>query len=423
MLAQMLQFLRDRNGATNVLFGLAVIPVSGFAGASVDMSRAITARTELRNALDSAVLAGASHATTGRDDFAVAMFNAQKPSLDGTVGTPAFTTNTDGSYSGSVSATINNTMLKLIGQSTVTVGATSKSRVSVTDTSCILTFGKGLNSGDNSMTFNGSSKLKLTGCTLQSDTSMVCNGSTDFSDKTLAVGVVSKCANANSNSASIPDTFASVAGSITKECGVTSYNGLTWSPTSAPASNKMVTVVKDDRTEYHVCGPLTMSGTGALASLSTTKDNIIVIENGGLTLANNSSVSAGRTAIVFTASATSSHTISFPNGNGQAASINLSPPTTSTNPFAGIALYQDPALTTNVDMSWGPASSITVDGVVYFPNASLNVHGSGYSNTNGCTKILANTFTLNGSFELGQSTAACASLGVTQYKASPRLMY
>jgi hypothetical protein len=46
------------------------------------------------------------------------------------------------------------------------------------------------------------------------------------------------------------------------------------------------------------------------------------------------------------------------------------------------------------------------------------MRGSGASNLGGCTKIVTNTFTTNGSVDLNykQSASACANLGVTQWK-------
>jgi len=60
------------------------------------------------------------------------------------------------------------------------------------------------------------------------------------------------------------------------------------------------TVVKSSHTEYHVCGDLTLSETGFLTGNPPSTDYLIVIENGSLTLSPGASVSAARTAIIFT---------------------------------------------------------------------------------------------------------------------------
>jgi hypothetical protein len=176
-----------------------------------------------------------------------------------------------------------------------------------------------------------------------------------------------------------------------------------------------VTVQLADRIEYHVCGSLTLSGTGSLTGSSPALDTIIVIENGSLTLASNANISATRTAIVLTGNNSVSSTIDFPNGNGHSASLTLSPPTASTNPWAGISLYQDPSLTFRVDSSWGPGATFAADGVVYMPNASLSLGGNASSASTGCTKIVANQITMGGAIDVRQTPTGCDTLKVKQW--------
>jgi hypothetical protein len=59
--------------------------------------------------------------------------------------------------------------------------------------------------------------------------------------------------------------------------------------------------------------------------------------------------------------------VEFPNGNGKEATLTVSPPTNSTNPWAGMSIYQDPALTTGVNADWGPGANLAANGVVYLP--------------------------------------------------------
>jgi hypothetical protein len=57
-------------------------------------------------------------------------------------------------------------------------------------------------------------------------------------------------------------------------------------------------------------------GTGDLFGSSPTFDSVIIIENGSLTIANGSSISTARTAIVMTGDNSSPANINFPTGNG-----------------------------------------------------------------------------------------------------------
>jgi hypothetical protein len=86
-------------------------------------------------------------------------------------------------------------------------------------------------------------------------------------------------------------------------------------------------------------------------------------------------------------------------------------------------MYQDPSLTTNVDLSWGPGASLTADGVLYFPNANMTMSGSGASNNSSCTKLVVNTLTTNGSFNFSQSDNGCKFIDMQKYTSPARLIY
>src|ERR1700741_2536892 len=58
------RFLKDRRGGVAPMFALAIIPVIGFVGASVDYSRANSIKVSLQSALDATALAMAKLAPT-----------------------------------------------------------------------------------------------------------------------------------------------------------------------------------------------------------------------------------------------------------------------------------------------------------------------------------------------------------------------
>lgn len=116
------------------------------------------------------------------------------------------------------------------------------------------------------------------------------------------------------------DIYKPLAANITHKCS--SSSTLTWSAGSPPSAAKMVTVFGVDRTEYHVCGNLTLSGSGSLTGTYPSGDTIIVVENGSLTLAPDPDISANRTAIVLTGNNGAASAIEFPNGAGHGAGLN-----------------------------------------------------------------------------------------------------
>jgi Flp pilus assembly protein TadG len=69
------KFRRDRSGNVVIIFGLALIPILGLAGAVIDYARATTARAELNAAVDSAALMAARDASKLTDAQLTARIN------------------------------------------------------------------------------------------------------------------------------------------------------------------------------------------------------------------------------------------------------------------------------------------------------------------------------------------------------------
>ena len=72
------------------------------------------------------------------------------------------------------------------------------------------------------------------------------------------------------------------------------------------------TVNKTDYVEYHICGDLTLSGSGYLTGSAPTTDVIVIIENGNLIVDDKSSINTARTAFVLTGDNNSSARMDFP---------------------------------------------------------------------------------------------------------------
>jgi hypothetical protein len=413
----------SRRGASSIMFAMCFVPTMCAAGLAIDYAQISAARTRLQAAVDAAVLAGVLHPSGVRNAIALNTFEGQKPRSMAYNTTPGIGETPDGAFEATVTGTVSNQMMQLLGIPFTDITVRARAAFPRTDESCILSLGGGLVTGEDSMTFNGGSNLDLAGCTLQSNTSMVCNGNTTAADLSLAVGIAAKCTNAVSSTLPVPDIHAAIASHISRECGVSSWSNLVWTPASRPGFPKVVTVTYADRDEHHVCGSLTLSGAGTLAGVSTTRDTVIVVENGALVVDKNALISAPRTAFVMVGTAGARHDIDFPQGAGAAASLSVTPPLAESNPWRSVALYQDPSLTGNVDMSWGPGTSIYIDGLIYFPNANLTMSGSGNSNSSDCTKLVVRTLTSNGSFNFSQSDSGCETIGLRQHRVSARLLY
>ena len=114
--------------------------------------------------------------------------------------------------------------------------------------------------------------------------------------------------------------------------------------------------------------------------------------------------------MVLTGNNTYPSSINFPNGNGKTASLTLSPPLGSTNPWQGVALFQDPKLT-NTDNKWGPGADFSADGLVYLPNSNVVTDGNTSSSNAKCSKFVMNSFVTNGSVNLDFDQIGCELRG------------
>jgi Flp pilus assembly protein TadG len=412
------EFLSDIRGAISPIFALSLLPVMAATGSAIDYSRANNFRSKLQTALDTAVLAGARDGSSNWSQLAQNVFNANiaDKSAQALQMSASFDQDAGQIYRGSATATIKTAFLGLMRISSLNIAAKAAATAADGDNSCILTLDKGQPTTHVGLTLNGAPVVDLTGCSIRSNTALDCNGHDGNLMKSIAGGVAAGCSNPKSNSATVPDIYAKLASNITMVCG-SSRLGVNWTAGALPSSAAFKTVTNLGRTEYHVCGDLTVSGTGSLTGTVPSSDALIVIENGSLNLANNSSVSVARMAVILTGDNTFASQINFPNGNGKTAKITLSPPLDSTNVWQGVALYQDPKLTTNVDNKWGPGADFSADGLVYLGNSNVVTDGNTTSSNAKCSKFVMNQFTTNGSvlLDFDQSVASCAVIGLKQW--------
>jgi hypothetical protein len=411
-------FANNASGSVLNVFALSLGPTMMLMGAAVEYSRASDDRAGLQRALDAAILMGAKDGTSQWITVATSTFRSAFQSKSGAAATPQFSSSGN-RYAAAVATSSSTALLTPIGVQAIPISASATALVTPADndSSCLLTLGRNQALATNSMTFSGVPSVVLNGCSIRSNTSLNCNGHGTSAMASISAGTTNGCNNPISGASVVGDIYRPLASNITRKCSSANGN-VSWSPGNPPASNKMVTVLAYDRTEYHICGDLTLSGSGSLTGAYPSSDTIIVVENGSLTLARDAAISATRTAIVLTGNNPTASAINFPNGAGQVATLTLSPPTTRSDPWAGIAIYQDPALT-NVSEDWGPGATLTVDGVVYLPNADVTLRGNMGSSSSGCPKVVTNTLTVGGDVNLTHTGQACSSLNVQQW-AQPR---
>src|SRR4051812_5903529 len=305
--AKFLHFCRDRDGSLAPVFALMLTPMLIAVGASVDYSRANSIKSTLQATLDAALLAGAKAgvASGGSDwsQLAQNIFQSNLAVKTSMAATPTFTANNDGTYSGSVTGSVPTSLLGIINIHSVNVTANATATASDPDNSCILTLDHGQLATHVSLTLNGAPIINLTGCSIRTNTSLNCNGHDGSVTAGIASGTASACGSPKSHASTVPDIYADLAKYISNptkplQCG-TNKGGVSWTAGVIPTGANVKPVSVGNYTEYHICGDLTLSGTGSLTAVGSS-DTVIIIENGSLNIANNASINTLKTAIVMT---------------------------------------------------------------------------------------------------------------------------
>jgi hypothetical protein len=413
-------FFGDRKGGVAPLLALTIVPLLGAVGASLDYSRASATRVGLQSALDAAMLYAAKGDEANWQQTATTAFNAMVALKNGaSVVAPTFSVDADGNYVAQAGAEVPTRVSGILGVTSIHVDArTTVKPGGDADNSCVLTLDKGSAISNVSLLFGGAPNIQLQGCSTRSNTSINCNGHSSGAAASIASGSASGCSSPKSYVKQLPDIYEPMAANITKLCGGMN-GGVDWTlPNPFPTAN-VYKVTKASYTEYHMCGTLTLSGTGTVSTAGS--DTVIIIENGGLKLSVDANVTTTRTAIILTGTSSTTSVIDFPNGNGQSATLSLSPPISTDNPWRGISLYQDPVMT-NVDNNWGPGATFNADGIVYLPNSDVELQGVAASgNTYKCSKFVTKSFTTKGSVSLNfsQVKEGCEIIGMKQWADIP----
>jgi hypothetical protein len=141
---------------------------------------------------------------------------------------------------------------------------------------------------------------------------------------------------------------------------------------------------------------------------------VLIIENGQLDVNGHTFQTSNGSALTIVFSGTNGAYTHGPsdNTNGSGGVLDITPPTTG--PWAGVAIYQDPTLTSGVDVSAaGNSPTWNITGLVYMPHASLALKGAVDKSTNGskCLVLIADNFQISGTggilkTDIGQCKAA-----------------
>jgi len=156
-----------------------------------------------------------------------------------------------------------------------------------------------------------------------------------------------------------------------------------------------------------ICGDLQITGNTTIDAPAGTT---IVIENGQLDTGSSTlqTASGSSATIVFTGTNSGGYT-QAPTGGG---TLNIQAPTSG--PWSGVAIYQDPKITSGVDISAaGNSPTWDITGLVYLPNSNVTFSGAVNKSANGgsCFVLVAYTLLINGTGDI-LANGGCAAAGL-----------
>lgn len=406
-------FWCDRRGSTSILFALSIPMLIGGLGIGFEVSNWYLVQRGMQNAADAAVLAAASNAGANYDvegKAVAAQFGLTDGANNVAVTVLRDVTCPDGAGN-CYSATITNSVPLYLspvvgyagsggGKKTLVATAIAKAGT-IQRPYCLLALaGSGTTPAVNT---NGSPSSDLSGCSVKSNTDADCHGhdlGADFGD---AVGTSYGCGKVqNSGVPPTVDPYAGLAANIpANTCGgvypqIPSGSVSTWSGTKNLSGNVVI------------CGDLKLTGN---VIVNAPSNAVLVIANGRLDTGSfmiQTSSGSGLT-IVFTGTVGGSY-VHAPTGNGI---IDIAAPTSG--PWSGVMIYQDPKLTTGVDISAaGSNPTWKITGLVYLPHASVTLNGAINKSSYGgaCFVLVVDNLLMKGAANLVPK-GGCVAAGLT----------
>ena len=146
-----------------------------------------------------------------------------------------------------------------------------------------------------------------------------------------------------------------------------------------------------------VCGDQQLVGN------TTINNTVLVIENGQLDT-NGYTLSGSRLTLVFSGSNNASYQ-HIPTGGG---TLDIAAPTSGT--WSGVAIYQNPSLNTNVNVTYsGNSPTWNLTGLVYLPHSSVTMSGAVNKSSKGqtCFTLVVDNITINGTGSIFANDTQC----------------
>jgi len=418
----MARLKRDRRGNVAMMFAIMSPILVGGLGMGLESAYWTFDQRNMQNASDAAALAASGDATANYASVASAVA-ATYGYTNGVNGVTVTSSNAAACPAGgntcySVAITYKQQLYLLPivgfrgdttvsgGQPAQTLRSTSTATGQTTTRNyCLLA----LNTIGTSILGNGVPTTNFAGCNTMSNAGSTCHGhdmGADYGDAHLTdngCGVIQE-----SNVPIVPDPYAVLASNIpANTCGGSypqepSHHG----DPALPASNQW-SGSKALAGNVQVCGDLQLTGN---VTINAPAGAVLVIENGQLDTNGHTIQTASGSSVTVVFSGDNSGTYTHaPTGGG---TLDLQAP--SSGVWSGVALYQDPALTSGVDISAaGNSPTWDITGLVYLPHSNVTFSGAVNKSSNGtsCFAMVVGDITINGTGAI-LAHGGCAGAGL-----------
>jgi hypothetical protein len=152
-----------------------------------------------------------------------------------------------------------------------------------------------------------------------------------------------------------------------------------------------------------------LCGDQQLTGNTTINNTTLVIENGQLDTNGYTFQGTDTTVILSGSNGSYQH---VPSGGG---TVDITPPNSGT--WSGVAIYQDPSLTTGVNISAaGNSPTWNISGLIYLPHSSVLFSGAVNKSANGyrCFTMVIDNIRVNGTADIFANDNQCNLAGLNQ---------
>ena len=388
LMAKAARFRKDRRGAAAILFALSMPMLIGGLGLGLEVSNWYMTQRGMQNAADAGALAAATNGSSNYDVEAKAVAAQYGFTTGVTVANNvACPGGGNNCYRVTVSGTVPLYLSPVVGyagngQGQQNLSATAIAGLSTTQRPyCILALGA---NGVEGITSHGAPQADLSGCNIKSNTTATCSGSNLNADVGDTVGANNGCGvKQASGLLRTPDPYSGLASNIPADTCAGSYPQEPASTTTKWAGNQILSGNRQ------VCGDLQLTSN---VTVNAPSGAVLVIQNGRLDTNGYSFTTSNGSAltVVFSGSIGGSY-VHAPVGTG---TINIVAPTTGL--WKDFAFYQDPKLTSGVDISLSSATW-DITGIMYIPHSNFTFSGGGSGGSGQrCFVMVVNTLVING---------------------------